>query len=56
MSGGKVQEYSTGPHCAICQIGRSPCIELGSFVYILGPLSSGKVPDDSTGFLCISWV
>ena len=33
----------------ICQVGRSQNKVLGSYIYILGPMSSGKVPEYSTG-------
>ena len=38
---------------ALCQAGRSQSIELGSFVYIPGPLSNGKVSKYSNKVLCI---
>ena len=38
---------------ALCQFGRSKSIVLGSYVYILGPMSTGKVTEYDTGFQCI---
>ena len=38
---------------ALCQVGMSQSIVLGSNVYILGPMSGVKVPECSIGVLCI---
>ena len=39
--------------CALCQEGRSQNIVLRSYVYILGQMPGGMVPEYSTGILCI---
>ena len=38
---------------ALCQVGRSKIIVLGSYAYIPDPMSGGKLPEYSTGVLCI---
>ena len=56
LSGGtQVPLYSTKVPCsmyisqALCRVGRSQSIVLGSYVYIPGPMSGGKVPEYSNG-------